>query len=64
MSYTHRQITLYRMFFDDFPVNSQPIFMKLCMDYLRVTRDYRVIFIRKYCLAKKLDHLACKAIQG
>ena len=26
--------------------------------------DYREIFIRKYCLAKKLDHLACNAIQG
>ena len=26
--------------------------------------DYREIFIRKYCLAKKLDHLACNAIHG
>ena len=38
VDYTRRQINLYRMFFDDFSVNSQPIFMKFCMDYLRVTR--------------------------
>ena len=37
-AYTRRQINLYRMFFDDFSVNSQPIFMKFCMNYLRVTR--------------------------
>ena len=36
--YTHRQMNLYRMFFADFSVNSHPIFMKFCMDYLRVTR--------------------------
>ena len=36
--YTRRQINLYRMFFANFSVNSQPIFMKFCMDYLRVTR--------------------------
>ena len=37
-SYTCRQINLYRMFFADFPVNSQPILMKFCKDYFRVTR--------------------------
>ena len=26
--------------------------------------DYSEIFIGKYCIAKKLDHLACNAIQG
>ena len=26
------------MFFADFSVNSQPIFIKFCMDYLQVTR--------------------------
>ena len=28
-SYTRRQINLYRMFFADFSVNSQPILMKI-----------------------------------
>ena len=37
-NYTCRQINLYRMFFADFSVNYQPIFMKFCMAYLRVTR--------------------------
>ena len=32
------KINLYRMFFAAFSVNSQSIFMKFCMDYLRVTR--------------------------
>ena len=35
--YTRRQIHLYRMFFADFSVNSQPILMKLCKKYFRVT---------------------------
>ena len=39
--YTRRQINLYRMFFADFTVNSQPILMKLCKDYFRVTRRLR-----------------------
>ena len=63
MAYTRRQINLYRMFFADFSVNSQPIFMKFCMDYLRVTRRVPWNF-HKYCTAEKLDHLACNAIQG
>ena len=61
------RFNLYRMFFADFPVNSQPIFIKFGMDYLRVTRrlgPYLEIFIGKYCIAKKLDHLACNAILG
>ena len=37
-TYTRRQINLYRMLFADFSVDSQPIFMKFCMDYLRITR--------------------------
>ena len=36
--YTRRQINLYRMFFADFSVNSQPIFIKFCMDYVQITR--------------------------
>ena len=32
--YTRRQINLYRMFLADFSVNSQPILMKFCKDYL------------------------------
>ena len=36
--YTRRQINLYRMLFADFSVNSQPILMKFCKDYFRVTR--------------------------
>ena len=31
--YTRRQINLYRMFFADFSVNSQPIFMQFCEEY-------------------------------
>ena len=38
IDYTRRQINLYRMFFADFSVNSQPIFMKFCKDYFRVLR--------------------------
>ena len=45
--YTRRQINLYRMFFANFSVNSQPIFMKFCMDYLRVTRRLPGYFHRK-----------------
>ena len=37
-NYTRRQINLYRMFFADFSVNSQPILMKFCKDYFRVMR--------------------------
>ena len=37
-SYTRRQNNLYRMFFADFSVNSQPIFMKFCKDYFLDTR--------------------------
>ena len=36
--YTRRQINLYRMFFADFSVNSQPILMKFCKEYFLVTR--------------------------
>ena len=61
-TYIRLQINLYRMFFVDFPVNSQSIFMKFCKDYFRGA--YREIFIWKYCIAKKLDYLACNAIQG
>ena len=32
--YTWRQIDLYRIFFADFSVNSQPIFMNFCEDCL------------------------------
>ena len=39
INYTRRQINLYRMFFADFSVNSQPILMKFCKDYFRVTRQ-------------------------
>ena len=53
-SYTRRHINLYRMFFADFSVNSQPIFMKLSRG------DCREIFIEKYRIATNLDHLACR----
>ena len=36
--YTRRQTNLYCMLFADISVNSQPIFMKFCKDYFRVTR--------------------------
>ena len=45
--YTRRQINLYRMFFADFSVNSQPIFMKFCKEYFRVTRRLLWNFHRK-----------------
>ena len=38
MTYTRSQINLYRMFFVDFSVNSQPISMEFCKDYFRVQR--------------------------
>ena len=38
-TYTRRQINLYRMFFADFSVNSQPILMEFCKDYFRVRRQ-------------------------
>ena len=53
---TRRQINLYRMFFSDCSVNSQPIFLKflqgLCLSHP----------LKKYSIAQKLDHLACDAI--
>ena len=36
--YTRRQINLYRMFFVDISVNSQPILMKFCKEYFLVRR--------------------------
>ena len=56
-SYTRRQINLYRMFFADFSVNSQPISIKFCKD------DYREIFIKKYYVVQKLDHLTCSKFE-
>ena len=49
------------MFFTDFSVNSQPIWMKFRKDYFRVARRlaYPKIFIKKYYVVKKLDHLTC-----
>ena len=40
-NYTRRHIYLYRMFFADFSVHSQLIFMKFCKDCFRVTRRRR-----------------------
>ena len=55
LKYTRCQITLYRMFFADFSDNSQPILMKFCKDYFRVTRRLPVheIFIKKYIILFK-----------
>ena len=60
--YTRRQINLYRMFFADFSVNrfSYNFVWTICESL----GDYRSIFIGKYCIPKKLDHLACNTIQG
>ena len=44
-TYTRRQITLYRMFFADFSVNSPPIFMKFVWTICESLGDYREIFI-------------------
>ena len=43
--------------FADFSVNSQPISMKFC------NGDYREIFIKKYYLVQKLDHLTCSKFE-
>ena len=60
-SYTSRQINLqYRMFFANFSVNSQPIFIFQGLYIFKSRGNYREIFIGKYCIAKKLDHLACR----
>ena len=45
--YTRRQINLYRMFFADFSVNSQPILMKFRKDYFRVMRRLPLDFHQK-----------------
>ena len=55
--HTRRQISLYRMFFADFSVNSQPIFMEFYKDFIESRGDYREIFIKNYYLVQKLDHL-------
>ena len=61
--YTRRQINLYRMFFADFSVNSQLIFMKFCKDIFESCGDYREIFIKKYYVVQKLDHLTCSKFE-
>ena len=64
-AYKFNQINLYRTFFPAFSANSQLIFMKFSKNYFRVTRRlYHEIFIKKLCVAKNFDHLACNAIQG
>ena len=45
--YTHRQINVYRLFFADLAVTSQPILIKFYKDYFRVTRRQPIIFYRK-----------------
>ena len=47
VAYTRRQINLYRMFFADFSVNSQPILMKFIL----------------YYVVQKLDHLTCSKFE-
>ena len=49
------------MFFGDFSVNSQPIFMKFIIESLA---KHCEIFTDKYCIVQKLDHLACNGIHG
>ena len=61
LNYTRRQINLYRMFFADFSLNSQPILMKFCKDYFR--GDYHYIFIKKYYVVQKLDNLTCSKFE-
>ena len=41
---------------------SHNLCVRLCI--LLQRGDYRDIFIGKYCIAKKLDHLAYKIVQG
>ena len=50
--YTRRQINLYRMFFADFSVNSQPILMKFCKDYFLVTRRLPSFHKKTSCSSK------------
>ena len=63
--YTRRQINLYRMFFDDFAVNSQPIFIRtiFARTIFELRCDYREIFIKKYYVIQKLDHLTCSKFE-
>ena len=59
--YTRRQINLYRMFFADLSVNSQPILMKFWRTVLKTYGNYREVFIKKYWadIVQKLDYLTC-----
>ena len=61
--YTRRQINLYRMFFADFSVNSQPISMKFWKEYFLVTRRLPWNFHKKYHVVQKLDHLTCSKFE-
>ena len=49
-------MNLQSIFFVDFSVNSQPIFMKYGKEYVRVPRR---IFMKKYSIFRKLDHSTC-----
>ena len=62
-TYTRRQINLYRMFFTDFSVNSQPILMNFERTIFESHGDYPDIFIKKYYVVKKLDHLTCNKFE-
>ena len=45
------------MFFADFSVSSPPILIKFRKDY------FREIFIKKYYIVQKLDHLTCSKFE-
>ena len=53
-NYTRRQINLYRMFFADFSVNSQPILMKFCKDCFQVMRRVLWNFHQKILYSSKV----------
>ena len=57
--YTPRQNNLYRMFFVNcqFSTNFHEI-----LQGLKSSAEYPEIFIKKYSIAQKLDHLACFTI--
>ena len=61
--YTRRQINLYRMFFADFSVNSHRFWWNFARTIFESRSDYPEIFIKKYYVVRKLDHLTCNKFE-
>ena len=61
--YTRRQINLYRMFFADFSVNFQSFWWNFARTIYVSRGDYCKIFMKKYYVVQKLDHLTCSKLE-